>query len=193
MQSHHPDGTGLLLNLVYNPLGPSLPPNQQQLEADYQCELQAHFGIVFNRLFTLANMPIQCSGSTLISKGQFNDYMQLLKNSYSPATLAAVCSAGVFPLARFGCYAQAARLLVLGGGPIGCELAQSFSRLGSEVTLVEMGSRLLASEDPEVSEQVEQALRADGGHLYIGHIPHWATPINTWPANGEKPTSLRRC
>lgn len=79
--------SGLLLNLVYNPLGPSLPPNQQQLEADYQRELQAHFGIVFNRLFTLANMPIQRFGSTLISKGQFSDYMQLLKDSYNPGTL----------------------------------------------------------------------------------------------------------
>lgn len=79
--------SGLLLNLVYNPLGPSLPPNQQQLEVDYQRELQAHFGIVFNRLFTLANMPIQRFGSTLISKGQFSDYMQLLKDSYNPGTL----------------------------------------------------------------------------------------------------------
>ncbi len=59
-----------------------------------------------------------------------------------------------------------ARLLVLGGGPIGCELAQSFSRLGTAVTLVEMGARLLASEDPEVSEHVAQALRADGVQVY---------------------------
>lgn len=65
--------------------------------------------------------------------------------------------------------APPARLLVLGGGPIGCELAQSFSRLGSQVTLVEMGPRLLASEDPEVSEQVEQALRADGVQVYTGY------------------------
>ena len=79
--------SGLLLNLVYNPLGPSLPPNQQQLEADYQRELHAHFGIVFNQLFTLANMPIQRFGSTLISKGQFSDYMQLLKDSYNPTNL----------------------------------------------------------------------------------------------------------
>lgn len=82
--------SGLLLNLVYNPLGPMLPPNQKQLEADYKRELQAHFGIVFNQLFTLVNMPIQRFGSTLVSKGQFSDYMQLLKDSYSPANLSSV-------------------------------------------------------------------------------------------------------
>ena len=65
--------------------------------------------------------------------------------------------------------AAPARLLILGGGPIGCELAQSFSRLGSQVTLVEMGSRLLASEDPEVGEQVAHALRADGVQVHAGH------------------------
>ncbi|MDQ2077766.1 arsenosugar biosynthesis radical SAM (seleno)protein ArsS [Marinimicrobium sp. ABcell2] len=79
--------SGLSLNLVYNPLGPSLPPNQQQLEADYKRELKKHFGIEFGQLFTLANMPIQRFGSMLISKGQFADYMQVLKDAYVPANL----------------------------------------------------------------------------------------------------------
>jgi radical SAM/Cys-rich protein len=79
--------TGLVLNLVYNPLGPSLPPGQAQLEADYKRELYNHFGIEFNNLFTLANMPIQRFGSMLISKGQFADYMQLLKDNYEPRNL----------------------------------------------------------------------------------------------------------
>lgn len=61
------------------------------------------------------------------------------------------------------------RLLVLGGGPIGCELAQSFARLGSEVTQVEMGPRLLMREDPEVSESVCASLSADGVNVLIGH------------------------
>ncbi|MFL0806020.1 MAG: arsenosugar biosynthesis radical SAM protein ArsS [Oceanobacter sp.] len=74
--------SGLSLNLVYNPQGPSLPPNQQQLEADYRRELRQHFNIEFNHLFALANMPIKRFGSTLISKGQFQDYMQLLRDSY---------------------------------------------------------------------------------------------------------------
>jgi len=82
--------TGLVLNLVYNPLGLSLPPDQQQLEAAYRCELGERFGIVFNQLFVIANMPIQRFGSTLISKGQFVDYMKLLKGSFSATNLDAV-------------------------------------------------------------------------------------------------------
>jgi radical SAM/Cys-rich protein len=72
----------LVLDLVYNPAGPALPPEQTRLEADYKRELAAHHGIVFNRLLTLANMPIQRFGSTLISRGQFEPYMRLLKDSY---------------------------------------------------------------------------------------------------------------
>jgi len=83
-------GSGLLLNLVYNPLGPFLPPNQQALEADYRRELAGHFGIVFNHLFALANMPIKRFGSTLVSRGQFDDYMRLLRDNYSAANLAGV-------------------------------------------------------------------------------------------------------
>src|SRR5689334_15294488 len=74
-------GTELPLNLVYNPQGPSLPPPQEKLEADYRRELARH-GVVFSRLFTLANMPIQRFGSTLISKREFNAYMDLLHRSH---------------------------------------------------------------------------------------------------------------
>ena len=83
-------GSGLVLNLVYNPQGASLPPDQQTLQADYKRELLAHFGIVFNDLFALTNMPIQRFGSTLVSKGSFDAYMELLKNSYQPHNLAGV-------------------------------------------------------------------------------------------------------
>ncbi|HUQ75118.1 MAG TPA: arsenosugar biosynthesis radical SAM (seleno)protein ArsS [Burkholderiales bacterium] len=75
-------GTALPLNLVYNPQGPSLPPGQEQLEADYKRELGERHGIVFNRLYTLANMPIQRFGSMLVSKGQFNTYMDLLRSAH---------------------------------------------------------------------------------------------------------------
>jgi radical SAM/Cys-rich protein len=75
-------GTGHILNLVYNPQGPSLPPPQEALEADYRRELGEKFGIVFNRLFTLANMPIQRFGSMLISKGEFDGYMELLRAAH---------------------------------------------------------------------------------------------------------------
>ena len=73
--------SGLRLSLVYNPQGASLPPPQAALEADYKRELHAHFGIRFNQLFVLANMPIQRFGSTLVSKGGFQRYMQLLKGA----------------------------------------------------------------------------------------------------------------
>jgi radical SAM/Cys-rich protein len=82
--------TGLVLNLVYNPQGPTLPPPQVQLEADYKRVLGERFGVVFNRLFTLANMPIQRFGSTLISKGQFNQYMALLHSAHRDENLGAV-------------------------------------------------------------------------------------------------------
>ena len=75
-------GTGLILNLVYNPQGPSLPPNQSNLQADYKRELFTHFGIVFNELFALTNMPIKRFGSMLISKKTFAQYMQLLRDNF---------------------------------------------------------------------------------------------------------------
>ncbi len=83
-------GTGLMLNLMYNPQGPSLPPAQQALEADYKRELQQRDGVEFNNLFVLVNMPIKRFGSMLISKGQFDDYMQLLKDSYEASNLNSV-------------------------------------------------------------------------------------------------------
>jgi radical SAM/Cys-rich protein len=84
------ESTGLVLNLVYNPNGAFLPPSQVKLEADYKRLLGEHFGIVFNRLYTITNMPIQRFGSWLISKGQFEDYMALLKNAYRAENLDAV-------------------------------------------------------------------------------------------------------
>jgi radical SAM/Cys-rich protein len=84
------EGTGSILNLVYNPQGPSLPPPQEALEADYRRELGNKFGIVFNRLFTLANMPIQRFGSTLISKGEFDRYMGLLRHAHRDDNLDSV-------------------------------------------------------------------------------------------------------
>ena len=83
-------GTGLVLNLVYNPQGPALPPGQAALESDYKRELGARFGVVFNHLYALANMPIQRFGSTLVSKGQFNEYMSLLKGAHRDENLAGV-------------------------------------------------------------------------------------------------------
>ena len=80
----------LVLNLVYNPQGASLPPPQANLQADYKKHLGEQYGIVFDRLFTLANMPIQRFGSMLISKGQFNTYMDTLRASHSEQNLEGV-------------------------------------------------------------------------------------------------------
>lgn len=84
------DHTGLVLNLVYNPQGATLPPPQGPLEQDYKRELLLHFGIRFNHLFALTNMPIQRFGSTLVSKGTFAPYMQLLREAYRAENLATV-------------------------------------------------------------------------------------------------------
>lgn len=80
------EGSGLILNLVYNPQGPVLPPSQENLEAAYHEHL-GEMGIVFNQLYTITNMPIARFGSTLISKGQFHDYMHLLRAAYRPENL----------------------------------------------------------------------------------------------------------
>lgn len=84
------EGSGLALNLVYNPQGASLPPAQEKLEADYKRTLGEAFGIRFNALYTLANMPIQRFGSTLVTKGQFNAYMDLLRGAHRDGNLDAV-------------------------------------------------------------------------------------------------------
>jgi len=81
------EGSGLVLNLVYNPQGPTLPPSQMELQSSYKKILLEKFNIVFNNLFTITNMPIKRFGSMLISKGQFEPYMTLLKESYSESNL----------------------------------------------------------------------------------------------------------
>ncbi len=80
----------LVLNLVFNPQGAVLPPPQDELLSDYRTHLQDQFDIQFNQLFTLTNMPIKRFGSTLVSKGQFDDYMQLLQNSFRSENLASL-------------------------------------------------------------------------------------------------------
>lgn len=79
--------SGLELNLVFNPQDAVLPPDQQSLEQAYKQHLYDHYGIVFNRLFAIANMPIQRFGSTLVSQGRFDAYLNLLKNSFRAANL----------------------------------------------------------------------------------------------------------
>lgn len=80
-------GTGLELHLVYNPLGAYLPPAQEKLEQDYKRVLQEKFGIVFNRLYCLANMPITRFEKFLKRLGQYDQYLELLERSFNAATL----------------------------------------------------------------------------------------------------------
>lgn len=84
------DDAGLTLNLVYNPQGPSLPPPQAALEDDYRRVLGDTYGITFNNLYVLANMPIQRFGSMLVSKGQFDSYLMLLQHAHKDSNLDAV-------------------------------------------------------------------------------------------------------
>lgn len=75
----------LQLDLVYNPTGPFLPPNQEKLEKDYKKELKELFQIEFNRLFTITNMPIKRFLKDLERLGKLEEYMELLSNSFNPS------------------------------------------------------------------------------------------------------------
>ena len=76
-------GAELVLNLVYNPVGPTLPPPQPALEAEYRRELDQRFGIRFNQLLTITNMPISRFGAVLLSQDQYVPYMNLLRDNFS--------------------------------------------------------------------------------------------------------------
>lgn len=81
------EGTNLFLHLVYNPLGPSLPPSQHDLEQDYKNELMNRYGIQFNQLLTITNMPISRFLEDLQESGQLDDYYSLLMENFNTATV----------------------------------------------------------------------------------------------------------
>lgn len=84
------EGSGLVLKLVYNPQGASLPPDQSALEVDYKRILFEQHGIRFSTLLTLTNLPVRRFGSMLLSRGEFHDYMMLLQENHCPGNLGAV-------------------------------------------------------------------------------------------------------
>jgi len=84
------EDSGLVLKLVYNPQGPSLPPDQSVLEADYKRILFERYGIRFNTLLALANLPVRRFGSSLMSRGEFHNYMALLQENHQQCNLGAV-------------------------------------------------------------------------------------------------------
>ena len=80
-------GSGLRLDLIYNPVGPFLPPPQRSLEDDYRSELGKRFGIVFDRLLTITNMPIKRFAHELLRDGRYEAYMGLLVNHFNAANV----------------------------------------------------------------------------------------------------------
>jgi radical SAM/Cys-rich protein len=90
------EGSGLVLNLVYNPVGPFLPPSQDKLEEDYRRELGSRFDVVFNHVYTLTNMPIARFAHMLERDGKLHEYERLLATAFNPSTLAhLMCSSQV--------------------------------------------------------------------------------------------------
>lgn len=79
--------SNLTLNLVFNPQGATLPPEQKTLEQSYKLHLKDQFNVVFNQLFAMTNLPIQRFGSVLVSKGEFDQYMQLLQDHFQTENL----------------------------------------------------------------------------------------------------------
>ena len=80
-------GSGLTLTLVYNPVGPNLPPEQGQLELDYRRELDVRFGIKFNRLFTITNMPVSRYLEYLLRTSDYETYLQKLVDAFNPGAI----------------------------------------------------------------------------------------------------------
>jgi radical SAM/Cys-rich protein len=84
------EGSGLLLNLVHNPVGAFLPPKQEAVEAQFRRELQRAHGVTFNRLYTITNMPISRFLEFLVDSGNYEGYMERLANAFNPAAAAGV-------------------------------------------------------------------------------------------------------
>jgi len=96
------EGTGLELDLVYNPLDGSLPPPQAELESDYKKELKESFGIEFNRLYAITNMPIKRFLHQLERDGKLQDYMDLLVSNFNPRTASEVMCRNMISVAWNG-------------------------------------------------------------------------------------------
>ena len=132
----------LKLNLVYNPVGPQLPPPQEQLSADYKHALEADAGIVFNELWTITNMPIKRWRHQLERDGLLTSYMAMLMDAYNPATVdGLMCrhQINIDPQGRlFDCdFNQALQMGVPDAG----------SRRLWELTADDLAGRLIATDD----------------------------------------------
>lgn len=134
------DEGGLTLDLVYNPGGPFLPPPEARLETDYKKELKELFGIEFNRLFTITNMPIKRFLHDLERSGKLQAYMELLANSFNPIAAGAVMCRNLISVSWDGglydCDFNQMLNLPLGAGKLNVWNLKSFDELnGRPITL----------------------------------------------------------
>jgi radical SAM/Cys-rich protein len=132
------EDSGLALDLVYNPLGPSLPPAQTELEATYRDELEELFGIAFDRLVTITNMPIKRFAHALERDGRHDEYMGLLVNHFNPATLPGLMCRSLVSVGWDGtlydCDFNQMLEMPLGAGPADVFRITSFDELeGAEI------------------------------------------------------------
>lgn len=114
-------GRKLPLSLVYNPSDASLPPPQGELEREYRRELEARYGIVFSRLLTLANLPVERFGAALRKEGRYEEYLALLREHFNPATLSRLMCLNTLSVDWRGCLYDCDfnQMLGLGLGPQG--------------------------------------------------------------------------
>lgn len=120
-------GGALRLNLVYNPGGAALPPAQTALESAYRRELQQRYGVVFNQLYVLANMPIKRFGSELMASGSFHRYMETLRQAHRSDNLPGVMCRTLISVdwqgAVYDCDFNQMLAMPLGGGVVPVMLA----------------------------------------------------------------------
>ncbi|MFW6066952.1 MAG: arsenosugar biosynthesis radical SAM (seleno)protein ArsS [Myxococcota bacterium] len=141
-------GTGLRLDLVYNPVGPSLPPAQAGLQAKYKEELSSRFGVAFNGLLTLTNMPIRRFAHALERDGALESYVELLERSFNPETLGSVMCRALVSVGWDGVLFD-------------CDFNQML-----EIPLGAGGSRNLTVWDVDSFEELEDAAVATGTHCF---------------------------
>lgn len=96
------EGSGLILNLVHNPTSPSLPSDQGELEKDYKVELKKNFNIEFNKLYTIANVPIKRYADYLKELGKYEEYMSLLVDNFNPEVCDKIMCKNLFSIAWNG-------------------------------------------------------------------------------------------
>lgn len=131
-------GSGLVLNLVYNPLGANLPPDQLTLESDYRNHLYDKYGIRFNRLLTITNMPINRYADFLSDTGQLETYMQMLINNYNPFAMSSVMCREMISIGWDGtlydCDFNQARSIPVKGSGNSIWTIDSFSSVTNEIS-----------------------------------------------------------